>query len=232
MNNKPFLILICLPFILMSWMMPLVAQNIENSTKTKSTSFLSDYKNNIKSFSISLSDKVAKLPPIAAPINNKARFIPNDKNLYDFFNQKPKNNFSITNNKTVEDDVIERKYFNGKETTNQKNETDFSLGTIYSNSKFVTIEFRDFQLVDGDRIKVYLNEKIINSNIRLDDVAYIIKIDLINGYNKIDIKALNSGFSGPNTAELSVFDDKGMLISIQKWNIETGQYATLSVIKK
>jgi len=55
---------------------------------------------------------------------------------------------------------------------------------------------------------------------------------LINGYNKIDIKALSSGFSGPNTAELSVFDDKGLLISIQKWNIETGQYATLSVIKK
>lgn len=221
-----------MPFFLIGFTIPLVAQNIENSTKTKSASFLSDYKNNIKSFSISLSDKVAILPPIAAPIENKVRFIPNDKNLYDFFNQKPKNNFSISDIKTVDDDVIERKYFNGKETTNQKNETDFSLGTIYSHSKFVTIEFRDFQLVDGDRIKVYLNEKIINSDIRLDDVAYSIKIDLINGYNKIDIKALSSGFSGPNTAELSVFDDKGILISIQKWNIETGQYATLSVIKK
>ena len=232
MNNKRFLVWMMLPLISMCWMMPLTAQNIDNTSKPKSATFLSDYKKNLKSFSFSLSDKVAKLPPIAAPIDKTARFIPNDKNLYDFFNQKPKNNFSITNNKTVDDDVIERKFFNGKETTNQKNETDFSLGTLYSNSKFVTIEFRDFQLVDGDRIKIYLNEKIINSNIRLDDVAYSIKIDLINGYNKIDIKALSSGFSGPNTAELSVFDDKGLLISIQKWNIETGQYATLSVIKK
>lgn len=232
MNRKCFLVLICLQFFSMSWMSPIFAQKNIDTTKTKSASFLSDYRKNLKSFSFSLSDKVAKLPPIAAPIENKARFIPNDKNLYDFFNQKPKNNFSITDNKTVENDVIERKYFNGKETTNQKNETDFSLGTIYSNSKFVTIEVRDYQLVDGDRIKVYLNEKIINSDIRLDDVAYSIKIDLINGYNKIDIKALSSGFSGPNTAELSVFDDKGVLISIQKWNIETGQYASLSVIKK
>ncbi len=232
MNRKCFLVLICLQLFSMSWMSPIIAQKNVDTTKTKSTSFLSDYKNNLKSFRFSLSDKVAKLPPITAPIDNKAQFIPNDKNLYDFFNQKPKNNFSISDIKTVDDDVIERKYFNGKETTNQKNETDFSLGTIYSHSKFVTIEFRDFQLVDGDRIKVYLNEKIINSDIRLDDVAYSIKIDLINGYNKIDIKALSSGFSGPNTAELSVFDDKGILISIQKWNIETGQYATLSVIKK
>lgn len=232
MNNKRFLVWILLPLISMCWMMPLTAQNIDNTSKAKSATFLSDYKKNLKSFSFSLSDKVAKLPPIATPIDNTARFIPNDKNLYDFFNQKPKNNFSITSNKTVDDDVIERKFFNGKETTNQKNETDFSLGTLYSNSKFVTLEFRDFQLVDGDRIKVYLNEKIINSDIRLDDVAYSIRIDLINGYNKIDIKALSSGFSGPNTAELSVFDDKGALISIQKWNIETGQYATLSVIKK
>lgn len=232
MKIKCFLLWIAPPLISMCWMMPLTAQNIDNTSKGKSATFLSDYKKNLKSFSFSLSDKVAKLPPIAAPIDKTARFIPNDKNLYDFFNQKPKNNFSITTNKTVDDDVIERKFFNGKETTNQKNETDFSLGTLYSASKFVTIEFRDFQLVDGDRIKVYLNEKIINSDIRLDDVAYQIRIDLINGYNKIDIKALSSGFSGPNTAELSVFDDKGVLISIQKWNIETGQYATLSVIKK
>jgi len=43
---------------------------------------------------------------------------------------------------------------------------------------------------------------------------------------------LNEGFSGPNTAEIRVFDEKGYLLSEKEWNIRIGQIATLGVVKQ
>jgi len=222
-------------FLTISWINPAVGQLKIDSKKTKtdSTLFLLDRKKTLKSVNFSFTDKLKKLPSIKNPINSNSDFKPSDRNYYEFFNNKPKHHFSIKSNQPVESDVLVRNYFNGKVITNRENpiKTKESLGTLYSDSKFVRLEFRDFELVDGDRIKVYLNGKILSSNIELDGLSYTLKIDLDNGYNRIDIKALSSGFAGPNTAELKVYDDKGSVLSDQKWNINTGEYATLSIVK-
>ena len=129
-------------------------------------------------------------------------------------------------------DILTKKYFNGKDVSDVQLSSDFSLGTLHSTSKTVRIEVRDHSLIDGDRIRVFLNQKMLSSSVSLKGLYYIINIDLIKGYNRIDIEALNEGFSGPNTAEIRVFDEKGYLLSEKEWNIRMGQIATLGVVKE
>lgn len=159
-------------------------------------------------------------------------FKSNVNNYFDPFdlNKKKVPNF-MGANKETDDDILIKRHFNGKDMSRFKIESDFSLGTLETKSKLVKIEVRDHSLVDGDRIKVYLNEKVIHSNIMLNGVSYSINIELKSGYNRIDIEALNEGYSGPNTAELRVFDENGYLLSERDWNISTGNFATLGIIK-
>ncbi|MBJ2175723.1 hypothetical protein JBL43_15830 [Aureibaculum sp. A20] len=146
--------------------------------------------------------------------------------------KKVSNFMTSTGPEEDEDDILTKKYFNGKDVSNVKRSSDFSLGTLHSSSNTVRIEVRDHSLVDGDRIRVFLNEKMLKSSVSLKGLYYIINIDLIKGYNRIDIEALNEGFSGPNTAEIRIFDEKGYLLSEKDWNIRMGQIATLGVVKE
>ena len=54
----------------------------------------------------------------------------------------------------------------------------------------------------------------------------------IKKLNKIIILALNQGTSGPNTAAFKVFNDAGMLLSSNEWNLATGAKATLLIAKE
>ena len=51
------------------------------------------------------------------------------------------------------------------------------------------------------------------------------------GINKVKIVALNQGFSGPNTAGFKIYNDAGILISSNEWNLATGAKATMIVVK-
>jgi len=158
-------------------------------------------------------------------------FKPNAQNYFDPFNTHKKTGNFMSSPKKIDSDILVKKHFNGKDMSNVKLTSDYSLGTLYSTSKSMRLEVRDHSLVDGDRIKVYINEQMVNSNIMLSGLSRIININLIKGYNRIDIEAINEGYSGPNTAELRVFDENGYLISSQEWNILTGQRATLGVVR-
>jgi len=109
---------------------------------------------------------------------------------------------------------------------------DFNLGSLSTTSKFIIIKCRDHEYVDGDRIKLLLNNIVIHPNINLTGSYYTIDIDLIEGYNNIEFVALNEGESSPNTAQLSVFDENGVNLSNNKWLITTGYKARLVVFKK
>ena len=78
---------------------------------------------------------------------------------------------------------------------------------------------------------MFVNDVVIRSNIVLQGGYYVIDIDLNEGFNRVDIKALNQGTSGPNTAEFNVFDEHGNLLATKEWNILTGYVATLVVMK-
>jgi hypothetical protein len=116
--------------------------------------------------------------------------------------------------------------------TSTKFRKDYYLGELETDSKYIIIKCRDHEYVDGDRIKLLLNNIVIHPNITLTDSYYTIDIDLIEGYNNIEFVALNEGESSPNTAQLSVFDENGINLSNNKWLITTGYKARLVVFKK
>ena len=122
--------------------------------------------------------------------------------------------------------------FNEGASNKSKFKKDFYLGNIETQSKYIVIKCRDHEYVDGDRIKLMLNNSIIHPNISLSSVFYVIDIDLDDGYNNIEFIALNEGDSSPNTAQLLVLDENGIQLSNKKWLISTGYKAKLVVYKK
>ena len=117
-------------------------------------------------------------------------------------------------------------------TTSSKFRKDFYLGELETESKYIIIKCRDHEYVDGDRIKLLLNNIVIQANITLTGSYYTIDIDIEEGYNNIEFVALNEGESSPNTAQLSVFDENGVNLSNNKWLLRTGYKARLVVFKK
>ena len=106
------------------------------------------------------------------------------------------------------------------------------LGDFASNGKFVEVVCRDHEFVDGDRVRVYVNDVVVAENIRLEAAFKKVNITLVKGFNKIQFQALNQGTSGPNTAEFRVYNDKGELISANVWNLTTGVKATMVIVKE
>jgi len=77
-----------------------------------------------------------------------------------------------------------------------------------------------------------LNDKEVVPRVLLQERFKTIAIDLQIGFNKIDFVALNQGTSGPNTAEVRVFDDDGKLVGSNRWNLATGVKATYIIVKE
>ena len=107
-----------------------------------------------------------------------------------------------------------------------------NLGNFATGSVTAKVMYRDAAYVDGDQIRVYLNDKVIQYQVNLDSDFKGFEIVLEKGFNKIDFEALNQGSSGPNTAEFKVYDDKGALISASQWNLGTGFKATIILVKE
>jgi len=59
-------------------------------------------------------------------------------------------------------------------------------------------------------------------------------IEFLNSsyFNKVEFEALNQGTSGPNTAEFSIFDDKGAVITSDQWDLATGFKGSIMIIKE
>lgn len=110
--------------------------------------------------------------------------------------------------------------------------SDYYLGDIRTSSKTVVIKCRDHEYVDGDRIRLMVNDVMIHPNLTLSGEFYSIDIDLKDGLNTIHFIALNEGLSRPNTAQLKVLDENNNVIGSNRWFITTGYKASLTVIKQ
>ena len=147
----------------------------------------------------------------------------------------PADNFSMTpKNEFINPGDVYKDKWNKKEDNSQgivyrKNQ---NLGNFATGSTTAKVMYRDAAYVDGDQIRVYLNDKVIQQQVNLDSEFKGFEIVLEKGFNKIDFEALNQGSSGPNTAEFKVYDDKGSLISASQWNLGTGFKATIILVKE
>ena len=112
-----------------------------------------------------------------------------------------------------------------------KFKVDQFLGEIRNDGEYVNIVLRDHEYPDGDLIKVKVNEDIVMPAILLTEKAKGFKLELKSGFNVVDFVALNQGSSGPNTAEIIVYDDQGKLVGTNRWNLATGVKATYIIYK-
>ncbi|MFD1293617.1 hypothetical protein ACFQ5N_07195 [Lutibacter holmesii] len=129
-------------------------------------------------------------------------------------------------------DITGKLYVNNEDVTHKRLSSNMDLGTVKTTSKEVRVVCRDYSYVDGDIIKVFINGQALERNIVLKGSNSMVYLKLEPGSNRIDFQAQNQGLSGPNTAEVLLYDENDNLISAKEWNLLTGQTATLGVIRK
>ena len=182
-------------------------------------------------FPLTKEKKKSLLKPIAPKNPFLKKLINKDENK--FF---PETNM---NKRSSEDFVDLNSYYlnrlNAQTNESQKNinnfKVDMFLGEISTEGELINIVVRDHEYPDGDIIEVIVNDQIILPAILLSEKAVGFKLDLKVGFNVIDFVALNQGSSGPNTAEVRVYDDIGNLVGNNRWNLATGVKATYIVYK-
>ncbi|KGK29199.1 hypothetical protein [Cellulophaga sp. E6(2014)] len=106
------------------------------------------------------------------------------------------------------------------------------LGDIKNNGKFIGIVCRDHEYVDGDLVSISVNGEVVDPKLFLTGAFKGINVDLKQGFNRIEFKALNEGSSSPNTAQINVYDDEGKLLYANQWNLSAGSVATFIVTKE
>lgn len=179
--------------------------------------------------------KIELLPPVSSALKN-IQISPKNPNYFSITKKsesKKKSNLMYNDETFLNPGDI---YLKKLRKEKDKNPNDYSkgsyLGDVSTISEYVNILCRDFEYVDGDRVRILVNDSIVIYNLYLDNSFAGFKLPLNKGFNKIDFTALNQGESGPNTAELRVFDDNQKLISSNQWNLSTGATATFIVVRQ
>ncbi|NND16154.1 MAG: hypothetical protein HKN89_07495 [Eudoraea sp.] len=108
---------------------------------------------------------------------------------------------------------------------------DMYLGDVKTGSNFIGVVCRDHEYVDGDRVQIAVNDHVVEPNILLTGSFKGVNINLEKGFNRLDFTALNQGSSGPNTAQVDVYDEDGKMIYSKRWLLSTGSKASLIIVK-
>jgi hypothetical protein len=194
-----------------------------------------------------LPKKTLKIAPVT---NNSGQVSPTSSKSITFpsiFDKKDKlaEGVSLLNKKPEQEkSVMEKEQFENPskiytENMNKKKDgqvhekfkSDSFLGEFKTAAKVISISCRDHEAPDGDLVRIWLNDRIVVDAILLDIDFKEVYLDLNEGFNKIEIEALNQGESGPNTAQFVIFDEKKGMITTNKWNLTTGVKAKLIVFK-
>ena len=208
-------------FLLLSFLIVGYTYSQESSNNSSELNFLSP---NTESENSLLNIK-KKDNPFLKKLENK-----NKKDFFPDANVKEKRPERFINSNDL---YLSR--LNRRETESNKNINKFKvdqfLGEIRNDGEYVSIILRDHEYPDGDLIKVQINEDVVMPAILLTEKAKGFKLDLKSGFNVVDFVALNQGSSGPNTAEIIVYDDQGKLVGTNRWNLATGVKATYIIYK-
>ena len=179
------------------------------------------------------SSSILKLPENNLPEYLKKDFFSNNPDLNE--SKGFESNIRMENEEAFinpGDAYLKKLNSNKSEGSAPKFKADQYLGDFISSTENVRIVFRDHQEPDGDRVQIRFNDNIIYPNILLTQRYKKMDVKLLEGFNKIDFVALNQGESGPNTAEVRVYDDDGNVMMSNLWNLATGSKATFIVVKQ
>lgn len=164
-------------------------------------------------------------PTLNMPKNNSSQTFDLGKE-----EEKP---FSMIDNeyKEYQSNIVPRAFSQDKEIKSEFGK-DMYLGDLKTTAKTVSILYRDHEYVDGDRIRVFVNDEVVVSNVMLEADFRGFDLPLEDGFNKIEFQALNQGTSGPNTAQLQIRDEIGNVLGNYEWNLLTGRKATAIIVKQ
>ncbi|MBF4985679.1 hypothetical protein FNJ87_15555 [Nonlabens mediterrranea] len=109
---------------------------------------------------------------------------------------------------------------------------DTYLGEIKTGKAVLNMTLWDPRLEDGDRVRIWLNDEILITDMTLLNAAQGFPINLKDGFNKIEIEALNQGYSAPNTSGIVIRDDEGDVMEEKVCMINAGVKSLLIVIKE
>ena len=108
---------------------------------------------------------------------------------------------------------------------------DYLLATYKCSTTIAKFALKDFGEPDGDVVRIWLNDEIIINAITLENGYREIQLNLRNGQNLLVIEALNEGMVSPNTAQFSIFNDKGEMIGNNLSGLLTNVKATIIINK-
>jgi hypothetical protein len=154
------------------------------------------------------------------------------------FTMTPKNNFAhklgdvyqAKMTKDLDKTLIREEL---KEDISVLDRKDRYLGEYQTKSEFFAVKYRDYIYIDGDLINVYLNGKVLRSELYLDSEFGEFRIPLALGLNNIEFVVASTGTSGGNTAELHVLDDVNRVVTTEYWdNLALGVKIKMIVIRE
>jgi hypothetical protein len=108
---------------------------------------------------------------------------------------------------------------------------DYLLATYKCSTTIAKFALKDFGDPDGDVVRIWLNDEIVINAITLESGYKEIELNLRNGQNLLVIEALNEGIVSPNTAQFSIFNDKGVMIGNNLSGLLTNVKATIIINK-
>lgn len=219
-------------FIFISYQLNVMAQVDSRNKSIKIPAVKTEEKRDTSNIKIKADSKVKDGEKISP--QNKISGINNPDKSFDL--DTPKKPFSMFDDNRLRNpgELFEERWRKKAEDEGMrpKSMEDQYMGEFRIFTKHVNLIVRDHKFPDGDIVRIFLNEEIVASNVLLTGTYKTITVNLADGINKIDFQALNQGDSGPNTAELIIYDDKGNLVSSKEWNLLTGVKATIVFINE
>ncbi len=109
---------------------------------------------------------------------------------------------------------------------------DIDLGTYTTKANYLYLIIRDSMATDGDEIKVSINDKVIFNRLTFHSSFIDYRVALTEGFNKIELLAIDSGSSEPVTCQLVVVDGLDNKLFEKSFNIAVGYKGKFVVIKE
>lgn len=105
------------------------------------------------------------------------------------------------------------------------------FGDFETESETISLEYRDFGEIDADRVRVWVDGKLVVELVELQGFSKKLKIGLIEGINHIEIEAVNEGALSPNTGEFGFYDEQNRIITKDQWGLSTGFKAKFNITR-
>lgn len=106
---------------------------------------------------------------------------------------------------------------------------DIFLGQFVVYTVQINIASRDYGMIDGDLVRIWLNGVMVKDQFYLESDFKNLFLNLNKGINTIEIEAINYGELSPNTGQFTFFDGDNKVVTNQYWNLGIGYKARILI---